>query len=61
MEKDGVLETRMEQKIVVKSDGESIDHDRALADAIQQATMMSPDMTVEKIEIKHSNKILSMK
>ncbi|XP_074605680.1 uncharacterized protein LOC141858735 isoform X6 [Brevipalpus obovatus] len=57
MEKDGVLETRMEQKIVVKSDGESpIDHDRALADAIQQATMMSPDMTVEKIEIKQSDK-----
>lgn len=56
MEKDGVLETRVEQKITIQSDGDPIDHDRALAHAIQEATMMNPDMTVEKIEIsQHSN------
>lgn len=54
MEKDGVVETRVEQKITIQSDGDAIDHDKALADAIDQATM-NPDMTVEKIEItQHS-------
>ena len=28
-----------------------LDHDEALAQAIQEATAMNPDMTVEKIEI----------
>ena len=51
-EKDGVLETRVEQKITIQSDGEPIDHDAALREAIQQATDMNPDMTVEKIEIQ---------
>ena len=45
MEKDGVMETRVEQKITIQSDGDPIDHDRALADAIQEATMMNPDLT----------------
>lgn len=51
-EKDGVVETRVEQKITIQSDGDPIDHDKALADAIQEATEMNPDMTVEKIEIQ---------
>jgi len=51
-EKDGVVETRVEQKITIQSDGDPIDHDKALADAIQEATAMNPDMTVEKIEIQ---------
>ena len=51
-ERDGVVETRMEQKITIQSDGDPIDHDRALAEAIQEATAMNPDMTVEKIEIQ---------
>uniref|UniRef100_A0A1B6ILH4 Moesin/ezrin/radixin homolog 1 n=1 Tax=Homalodisca liturata TaxID=320908 RepID=A0A1B6ILH4_9HEMI len=51
-EKDGVVETRVEQKITIQSDGDPIDHDRALAEAIQEATAMNPDMTVEKIEIQ---------
>ena len=55
MEKDGVVETRVEQKITIQSDGDPIDHDRALADAIQEATMMNPDMTVEKIEIQQQS------
>lgn len=55
MEKDGVVETRVEQKITIQSDGDAMDHDKALADAIEQATTMNPDMTVEKIEItQHS-------
>lgn len=52
MERDGVVETRVEQKITIQSDGDPIDHDKALAEAIQEATMMNPDMTVEKIEIQ---------
>ncbi|VVC27853.1 Hypothetical protein CINCED_3A009709 [Cinara cedri] len=51
-EKDGIVETRVEQKITIQSDGDPIDHDKALADAIQEATAMNPDMTVEKIEIQ---------
>ncbi|XP_065576656.1 uncharacterized protein LOC136037773 isoform X2 [Artemia franciscana] len=51
-EVDGALETRVEQKITIQSDGDPIDHDRALAEAIQEATAMNPDMTVEKIEIQ---------
>lgn len=55
MERDGVVETRVEQKITIQSDGDPIDHDRALAEAIQEATMMNPDMTVEKIEIQQQS------
>lgn len=51
MEKDGMVETRVEHKITIKSDGDPVDHDRALADAIQEATMMDPKMTVQKIEL----------
>lgn len=52
-EKDGMVETRVEKKITIQSDGgDPIDHDQALADAIQEATAMNPDMTVEKIEIQ---------
>lgn len=54
-EKDGVVETRVEQKITIQSDGDPIDHDQALAEAIQEATMMNPDMTVEKIEIQQQS------
>jgi len=50
-EQDGETETRVEQKVTIQSDGEPIDHDEALAQAIQEATAMNPDMTVEKIEI----------
>lgn len=51
-ERDGVVETRVEQKITIQSDGDPIDHDRALAEAIDEATKMNPDMMVEKIEIQ---------
>ncbi|XP_073987159.1 erythrocyte membrane protein band 4.1 like coracle isoform X3 [Rhodnius prolixus] len=51
-EKEGVVETRVEQKITIQSDGDRIDHDKALAEAIQEATAMNPDMQVEKIEIQ---------
>ncbi|KAJ8931592.1 hypothetical protein NQ314_015454, partial [Rhamnusium bicolor] len=54
-ERDGVVETRVEQKITIQSDGDPIDHDRALAEAIQEATAMNPDMTVEKIEIQQQS------
>lgn len=50
-ERNGECETRIEQKVTIQSDGEPIDHDEALAQAIQEATAMNPDMTVEKIEI----------
>ncbi|XP_024081576.1 protein 4.1 homolog isoform X5 [Cimex lectularius] len=54
-EKDGVVETRVEQKITIQSDGDPIDHDKALAEAIQEATAMNPDMQVEKIEIQQES------
>ncbi|CAF4860189.1 unnamed protein product [Pieris macdunnoughi] len=54
-ERNGVVETRVEQKITIQSDGDPIDHDRALAEAIQEATAMNPDMTVEKIEIQQQS------
>lgn len=54
-ERDGVVETRVEQRITIQSDGDPIDHDKALADAIQEATAMNPDMTVEKIEIQQQS------
>ena len=54
-EKDGVVETRVEQKITIQSDGDPIDHDAALREAIQEATDMNPDMTVEKIEIQQQS------
>ena len=50
-EHEGETETKVEQKVTIQSDGEPIDHDEALAQAIQEATAMNPDMTVEKIEI----------
>lgn len=45
-----MVETRVEHKITIASDGEPVDHDRALAEAIQEATMMDPKMSVQKIE-----------
>jgi erythrocyte membrane protein band 4.1 len=51
-EKDGVVETRIERKMVITSEGDDIDHDKALADAIRSVTDMNPDLSVEKIEIK---------
>lgn len=51
VENDGMVETRVEHRITIKSDGEPVDHDRALEAAIQEATMMDPKMTVQKIEI----------
>ena len=51
LENEGNTETTVEQKVTIQSDGDPIDHDEALAQAIQEATAMNPDMTVEKIEI----------
>lgn len=51
IEKEGETETHVEQKVTIQSDGDPIDHDEALAQAIQEATAMNPDFTVEKIEI----------
>lgn len=39
-ERDGIVETRVEQKITIQSDGDPIDHDKALAEAIQVRTDM---------------------
>jgi len=46
--------THIEQKVTIQSDGDPIDHDEALAQAIQEATAMNPDFTVEKIEINQT-------
>ena len=51
-EPEGDTETFFEQKVIIQCD-DIIDHDEALAQAIQEATAMNPDMTVEKIEISN--------
>lgn len=51
-EKDGIVETRVEHRTTITSDGEDIDHDAALAAAIRSVTDMNPDLSVEKIEIQ---------
>jgi len=51
----GEAEQHVEQKVTIQSDGDPIDHDEALAQAIQEATAMNPDMTVEKIEIHQTS------
>jgi len=55
VEANGVTETHIEQKVTIQSDGDPIDHDEALAQAIQEATMMNPEFTVEKIEINQTS------
>ena len=50
-------ETHIEQKVTIQSDGDPIDHDEALAQAIQEATAMNPDFTVEKIEINQTAQV----
>ncbi len=40
-EHDGLVETRVEQKITIQSDGDPIDHDRALAEAIQVRAVLA--------------------
>jgi len=55
VEQEGATETHIEQKVTIQSDGEPVDHDEALAQAIQEATAMNPDFTVEKIEIQQTS------
>ena len=55
VEQKGNTETHIEQKVTIQSDGDPIDHDEALAQAIQEATAMNPDFTVEKIEINQTS------
>jgi len=54
IEQEGATETHIEQKVTIQSDGDPVDHDEALAQAIQEATAMNPDFTVEKIEINQT-------
>lgn len=37
------METRVEQKITIQSDGDRIDHDKALAEAIQVFVLYKED------------------
>lgn len=57
MEKDGICETRVEQKITIQSDGEPVDYDKAVENAIQEATKLDPKMHLEKIEIQQHSTI----
>lgn len=40
-------------KVTILVDGEDLDHDKALRDAIQAATNLNPNFEVEKLEIDH--------
>jgi len=51
-EKNGIIETRIEKRLVVTGNYDDIDHDKALSDAIRRVTDMNPDLSVEKIEIQ---------
>ena len=57
VEQGDASETHIEQKVTIQSDGDPIDHDEALAQAIQEATAMNPDFTVEKIEINQTGQV----
>ncbi|XP_046372498.2 band 4.1-like protein 3 isoform X2 [Haliotis rufescens] len=49
-EKDGIVETRVERKVVIQGDSDDFDHDEALAQAILSVTELDPDISVERIE-----------
>jgi len=49
-DKNGVS-TVIQKRIVISTDGD-VDHDKALAEAIQSVTDMNPDWSVEKIEVE---------
>lgn len=51
-EKDGVIETRIEKRLILTGTASDVDHDKALAEAIRRVTDMNPDLSVEKIEIQ---------
>ncbi|XP_055333731.1 band 4.1-like protein 2 isoform X1 [Paramacrobiotus metropolitanus] len=54
VDRNGEKETHVEERVTILTDGEDIDHDQALAEAIQNATNLNPKMKVEKIEIDHA-------
>ncbi|XP_069127363.1 protein 4.1 homolog isoform X3 [Argopecten irradians] len=50
-ETNGIVETRMEKKVIITEDGDDdIDHDALLAAAIRSVTDMDPNLSVERIE-----------
>jgi hypothetical protein len=51
-EKNGMIETRIERQVTVPLHETDIDHDLALAEAIEAVTEVNTDLNVEKIEIK---------
>lgn len=55
-ERDGIVETRVEQKITIQSDGDPIDHDKALAEAIQVRTKRTNPFFNRFGSIRNTNK-----
>ncbi|GAV06761.1 hypothetical protein RvY_16694-2 [Ramazzottius varieornatus] len=53
MDRNGEKEKHIEEKVTILVDGEDLDHDKALRDAIQAATNLNPNFEVEKLEIDH--------
>lgn len=58
-EKNGVIETSVEKNLTISYDETDIDHDLALAAAIQNVTDMNADLAVEKIEVKTKPEVKS--
>nr|XP_014349632.1 PREDICTED: protein 4.1 [Latimeria chalumnae] len=54
--KGGISETRIEKRIVISGDAD-IDHDQALARAIQEAKEQHPDMSVTKVVVHQETEI----
>ncbi|KAJ8290623.1 hypothetical protein GJAV_G00015410 [Gymnothorax javanicus] len=56
MVRGGLSETRIEKRIVITGDTE-IDHDQALAQAIQEAQQQHPDMSVTRVVVTQETEI----
>lgn len=52
IERDGVIETRVEKKFPDGGISDCVDYDQALSDAILSVTNINTDLSVEKIEIQ---------
>ncbi|KAE9554060.1 hypothetical protein FO519_002702, partial [Halicephalobus sp. NKZ332] len=50
-EKDGVIETRVEHRVTIHS-GDDVDHDAELAKALLEATQLSPDLIINRVEVE---------
>lgn len=56
-ERDGIVETRVEKKVLLGCNGEDVDQNVVLADVIRSVADVDPNLSVEKIEIHTRSEI----